>query len=90
MNTNEHEFDRLIEQVVGAAYEMSNVLGVGFLEKVYERALALEVRSCGLTCETHVSLPVAYKGVRIGEYVADLIAEERLVVEVKCADRLAK
>jgi GxxExxY protein len=78
--------DPLIESVVGAAYEVSNVLGAGFLEKVYERALAKELRMRGVALQTQVAFSVTYKGQRIGEYVADLVVEDRLTVELKCVD----
>jgi GxxExxY protein len=91
MNTDEHEYlDKLVETVVGAAYEVSNVLGCGFLEKVYERALARELALRGLSTRTQVSYPVAYKRQCIGEYVADLLVEEQLLVELKCADSLSR
>ncbi|HTA40988.1 MAG TPA: GxxExxY protein [Bryobacteraceae bacterium] len=94
MNTNEHEsnpdLDLIVQSVIGAAYEVSNVLGAGFLEKVYERALARELGLRGLRTRAQVCNPVAYKGQRIGEYVADLLVEERILVELKCTDSLAR
>ena len=81
--------DELIERVIGAAYEIANVLGAGFLEKVYERALVRELAFRGLKVASQASFPVAYKGQCIGEYVADLLVEERLIVELKCVDRFA-
>jgi GxxExxY protein len=90
MNTNEHEsLNKLVEAVVGAAYEVSNVLGCGFLEKVYERALARELILRGLRVDTQVSYPVAYKQQCVGEYLADLLVEEQLLVELKCTDSLS-
>jgi len=93
MNTNEHEsnpdLDLIVQSVIGAAYEVSNVLGAGFLEKVYERALARELGLRGLRTRAQVCYLVAYKGQRIGEYVADLVVEKRLLVELKCVDQFA-
>jgi len=87
MNVNELESkDPLIEVVVGAAYEVSNVLGAGFLEKIYARALLSELRLRGLASKSQVAFPVAYKGQCIGDYVADLVVEDRLIVELKCVD----
>ncbi len=89
MNTNEHEcttLDVLAESVIGCAYEVSNVLGAGFLEKVYERALIRELRLRGLNVQSQVTYPVTYKGARVGEYVADLLIEDLLLVELKCVD----
>jgi GxxExxY protein len=72
MNTNEH----IIETIIGATYEVSNVLGAGFLEKLYERALARELTLRGMSARTQVPYPVAYKGQPIGEYLADLVVEK--------------
>ena len=89
--TNEHdehesELDSVVETVIGAAYEVSNTLGAGFLEKVYERALVRELAVRGLVVKSQVSYAVSYKGHRVGEYVADLVVENRVVVELKCVD----
>ena len=81
--------EALVEKVVGAAYEVSNVLGAGFLEKIYERALIEELRLGGLRVAAQAPFPVAYKGKHIGTYAADLVVEDRLLVEVKCADQLS-
>jgi len=89
MNANGHELDCLVERVVGAAYEVSNVLGAGFLEKVYERALVRELHLQGLNVRSQATFPVGYKGQSVGEYVADLLVEEKLIVELKCVDQFA-
>ena len=75
-----------MEGVVGAAYEVSNVLGAGFLEKVYERALARELGLRGVAVETQVPFPIVYKGQLVGDYVADLLVERQLIVELKCVE----
>jgi GxxExxY protein len=89
MDANIRELDLLMKTVVGAAYEVSNVLGAGFLEKVYERALVQELVSRGLNVRSQASFPVGYKGQCVGDYVADLLIEEQLIVELKCVDQLA-
>jgi len=76
----------LVETGVGAAYEVSNVLGAGFLEKIYERALIEELGLRGLRVKAQTPFPVVYKGKPIGTYSADLLVEDRLLVEVKCVD----
>jgi len=87
MDTNkEHSLDGLIEKIVGAAYEVSNVLGAGFLEKVYERALLREIILRGLKARCQVAFPVRYKGQAVGEYLADLVVEDQVIVELKCVD----
>jgi GxxExxY protein len=90
MNTDEHGFfDSLTERVLGAVIEVSNTLGAGFLEKVYERALLRELGLRGIRASTQVSFPVMYKGHCIGEYFADILVEDVLVIELKCVERLA-
>ena len=84
MNANERE--SLIHNVVGAVYEVSNVPGAGFLEKVYERALLRELKSRGIKAETQVPCPIAYKGDCVGEYFIDMLVEDYLLVELKCCD----
>lgn len=74
---------------MGAIYEVSNVLGAGFLEEVYERALLKELVLRGMTVQSQVGFPVSYKGQCVGEYLADLVVEQRLVVEIKCVDCFA-
>jgi len=81
--------EALVETVVGAAYEVSNVLGAGFLEKICERALIEELRLRGLPVTAQAPFPVAYKGKPIGTYAADLVVEDRLLVEVKCSEGLS-
>ncbi|MGA2132974.1 MAG: GxxExxY protein [Bryobacteraceae bacterium] len=90
MNTDEHGcLDSLTERVIAALFEVSNTLGAGFLEKVYERALVFELGLRGIKAATQVSFPVFYKGQRVGEYFADILVEDVLVVELKCVDRFA-
>ena len=76
----------LFEEVVGAAYEVSNTLGAGFLEKVYERALAKELSLRGIPVRPQVPYKITYKGHPIAEYIADLVVDDRLLIEVKCVN----
>ena len=90
MDTDTHGSESdVTEAVIGSAFEVANVLGAGFLEKVYERALMRELALRGVSARTQASFPVCYKGHHLGEYVADLVVEERLIVELKCVDRFA-
>ena len=79
----ENERDELTELVIGYAYEVANTLGCGFLEKVYENALGIELRQAGVKVEQQYPLKVAYKGAIVGDYQADLLIEGRLLVELK-------
>ncbi|MEM1110065.1 MAG: GxxExxY protein [Planctomycetota bacterium] len=89
MKTDEQEWlNGLSERVIGCAFEVSNVLGIGFLEKVYQRALANELNRQQIRAETEVPAPVIYKGDRVGDYYLDLLVEKRLVIELKCVNGL--
>jgi GxxExxY protein len=80
--------DSLTETVLGAVFEVSNTLGAGLLEKVYERALLFELGLRGISATAQASFAVTYKGHSVGEYHADLLVEDQLVVELKCTERL--
>jgi GxxExxY protein len=82
------DFDSLTERVLGAAFEVANTLGAGFLEKVYERALLRELGLRGVRAKGQVAFAVTYKGHCVGEYFADILVEDVLAVELKCVDRL--
>lgn len=89
MNADERGYyDALTERALGAVFEVSNTLGAGFLEKVYQRALLHELRVRGLRAAGEVSFTVSYKGQCVGEYFADIVVEDVLVIELKCAERI--
>ena len=75
----------MTEGVIGAFYEVYNILGYGFLEKVYEMALASEFSRRGLVFARQVPIEVCYKGDVVGDYVADFLVDGKVVVEVKAA-----
>ena len=87
MADDDNELDSLTERVLNAFFEVSNTLGAGFLEKVYERALLKELCDRGIQAKTQASFPVNYKGHCVGEFFADLLIEDVLVIEIKCVDR---
>jgi GxxExxY protein len=84
---NQVEMDQ-VTQTVGAAFEVANVLGSGFLQRVYERALLRELDLRGLTVKQQVRFPIVYKGLLVGDYVGDLVVEQQVIVELKCAECL--
>ncbi len=91
MNADERRsFDSLTERVLGAIFEVANTLGAGFIEKVHERALRKELSICGIKAVSQASFPVTYKGEYVGEYYADILVENVLVVELKCVECLAR
>src|SRR3954453_17236190 len=83
MNTDKVASNLLSEKIIGCAFVVSNTLGVGFLEKVYENALAHELRKAGLLVEQQHAITVHYDGVVIGSYTADLLVEKVVLVELK-------
>jgi GxxExxY protein len=84
MNADERRWDELSERVIGAAFAVSNELGCGFLEKVYENALFAELTMCGVIAVQQAAIHVKYRGARVGIYYADLLVEDELIVEIKC------
>jgi len=90
MNTDEHGYlESLTQRVLAAVFEVSNILGAGFLEKVYQRALLRELTLRGMQATAEASLAITYKSHSVGEYFADIIVEGVLVIELKCVERLA-
>jgi len=74
--------------ILKAAFTVHNTLGAGFLEKVYANALSLELQAARIRCEQELPLKVHYRGVVIGDYVADLIVERRVLIELKAVAAL--
>ena len=72
------------------AFTVQNVLGAGFLEKVYENALAHELRNSGLTVVQGLGIAIRYGGIVVGQYFADLLVESRLLIELKAVKTLDK
>ncbi len=83
MNTDDDKNDELTERIIGCAFRVANVLGAGFLEKVYENALSLELRKAGLAVETAKPMPVFYESVVVGDYYADMVVADQVLVELK-------
>jgi len=82
------DIDDLTYAINGAIYEVNKVLGAGFLEKVYEHALMIELEQRGLKAESQVPITVRYKDCVVGEYFADIVVEGQVIVELKAASKL--
>jgi GxxExxY protein len=80
--------NELSGRVIGCAFTVLNTLGVGFLEKVYENSLAIELREAGLAIVQQYGVRVLYHDVVVGEYFPDLLIEDRLLVELKIVKAL--
>ena len=92
MNTDAHRYDgphaQLTFAIIGCAMEVLNGLGAGLHEKPYENALIVEFGLKDIACDQQRSFPVDYKGVRVGEYIPDLIAASAVVVDTKVIERI--
>jgi GxxExxY protein len=82
--------DDLTQKIIGCAYTVHNSLGPGFLEKVYENALRIELEKLGLEVKQQEPIKVAYDGQVVGEYYADLWVDGRVMIELKAAQTLVK
>jgi len=83
------EINDITERIIGCSYTVGKVLGYGFLEKVYENSLAIELEKNGLRYKQQYPVNVYYDDRIVGEYVADLLVEEKVLVELKSVKELA-
>lgn len=78
----------LTEKIIKAYYNVYNELGYGFLERVYENALLIELKALGLDCQKQKPILVSYKSHSVGEYFADIIVENKVIIELKAVEGL--
>ena len=84
------EINHITEKIIGCAYTVGNTLGPGFLEKVYENALAHEIQKASLKVITQQPVKVYYDKIIVGEYFADLLVEDKVIIELKAIKNLDK
>jgi len=84
------KYAELSEKIIKAFYTVYNTLGYGFLEKVFEKAMLIELKKMGLNCMSQVQIKVFYANQIIGDYVADIIVENKILVELKAIKHLSK
>ncbi len=84
------EINQLTYQINGAIFEVNRILGAGFLEKVYENALMFELRNRNLRAENQVPIKIEYKGELVGDYYADIVVENKIILEIKAIEKLLK
>ena len=82
------KLDVLTSKIIGCVFEVSNTLGCGFLEKVYENALVLELRKAGLTAKQQHPVAVQYKTSVVGDYFADILVNDCIILELKACSAL--
>ena len=85
---SEYPNKELTQGIIGAAFEVHNILGNGFLEKVYQNALAKELELRGYQVGVEIKIPVFYKDEPVGDYYADILVNERIIVELKAVSDL--
>jgi GxxExxY protein len=86
--SKEEEINKVTKQIIRAYYNVYNTLGHGFLEKVYENAMILELPKVGLHGKRQAKIVVRYEGEQVGLYFADIVVESLIIVEIKAAEAL--
>jgi GxxExxY protein len=85
-----NKYSDVLEKIIGCAYRVYNKMGFGFLESVYEKCLLLELTKAGLRTESQQPITVRYDGEVVGEFVADLIVENDIIIELKSVRMISK
>jgi GxxExxY protein len=79
----DYSLQPVTQQIIGAAFEVHKILGYGFAEKVYQRALQVELKVRGVKAELELPIQVKFKGFIVGDYAADLLVESQIILELK-------
>lgn len=82
--------DEITDKIIKSFYKVYNTLGYGFLERVYQKSLVIELSKMGLTCCEEVPIPVYYDNIIVGDYRADIVVNNKVIIENKVADSLCK
>jgi GxxExxY protein len=82
--------DLITQKIIACAYKVHNTLGAGFLEKVYENSMVIELKKDGMSVEQQFPVPVFYENIQVGDYYADLFVNNEVVVELKAVENLTK
>lgn len=90
MKVENYKYSDITQVIIGAFYKVYNALGYGFLEKVYVNSLLIELRKSGLICETQYQITVYYDEQEVGFYIADIIANGCIIIEVKATEALCE
>jgi len=84
------QYKEITEKIIGCVYIVYNKMGFGFLESVYEKCLLIELRKAGLRAESQQAITVYYENQIVGDFVADIIVEDSIILELKSVRRLVK
>jgi GxxExxY protein len=82
------KYEPLTEKIIGCAYKVYNQMGFGFLESVYEKCLLIELKKVGLLAESQIPINVFFDGENVGEFAADILVEETIILELKSVRRV--
>ena len=84
------KYEEISDKIINSFYNVYNTLGYGFLERVYENAMMIDLRKAGLNCENQVPIKVFYQNEIIGEYFADILVENKIIIELKAIKHITK
>ena len=84
------EHKELTEKIIGCAYRVYNKIGFGFLESVYEKCLMIELQKAGMNAEAQVPIKVQYDEQTVGDFVADILVESEIILELKSVRRIVR
>ncbi len=84
------EYGEITEAIIGCAFRVFNGMGFGYLESVYEKCLLIELEEAGLPAEPQVSIPVEYHGRSVGNFIADILVRDTVIVELKSVRTLER
>ena len=87
---DDYKHSDITKEIIGAAYEVHNTLGSGFLEKVYQNALMVELKLRKIGAEAEKPITVHYRGEMVGNYIADIVVEDNIIVEIKAIKALSE
>ncbi|MCK3683625.1 GxxExxY protein [Maribellus sp. YY47] len=88
--TTDYKYSDLTEKIIKCFYKVYNALGYGFLEKVYQNALLIELHNSGLSVESQKQIKVFYNESVVGEYYADIVANNCVILELKAAEAVVE
>ena len=84
----EYKYSDITEKIIKCAYDVYNSLGSGFLEKVYENALVVKLNKTGLKAEQQFPISVSFENEIVGEFIADILVEDKIILELKAVQEL--
>ena len=87
---DDYKHSDITKEIIGAAFEVHNTLGSGFLEKVYQNALMVELKLRKIGAEAEKPITVHYRGELVGNYIADIVVEDKIIVEIKAIKALSE